>query len=106
MTTNTLDKVLAVEVLERAILRIEEVIKQHQGITSNFGVSLIGVINIKMRPKAVSDQDEMELAKLMEQAEKENKEVSGDEEDEDEEEDHTGGKNEKEGDDEESEEEE
>lgn len=32
-----------------------------------------------MRPKAVSDQDEAELAKLMADAERENMEVSGDE---------------------------
>lgn len=31
MTTNTFDRILAVEVLERAVLKIEEVIKHHQG---------------------------------------------------------------------------
>ena len=37
-----------------------------------------------MQPKVVTDYDEAQLARLMEQAEKENEEVSGDDDDEDE----------------------
>ena len=76
LTTNSLDKNLGVETLEKAIAKIEETIKKEQGM-----------LTIKMKPKAISEQDELELAKLMEQAERENAEVSGDEEDEEDNED-------------------
>lgn len=74
MTTNALDKTAGIETLEKAIAKIEETIKKSQGM-----------LTVKMKPKAISEQDELELAKLMEQAERENAEVSGDEEEEEDE---------------------
>jgi translation initiation factor 2 subunit 1 len=71
MVTTALDKQLGIDTLERAVSRIEEVI-----------VELGGQLTIKMKPKAVSETDDQELADLMARVERENAEVSGDDDDE------------------------
>ncbi|EIM80520.1 uncharacterized protein STEHIDRAFT_68245 [Stereum hirsutum FP-91666 SS1] len=71
LSTNATDKFGAVERLERAIESIQATIEDQGG-------SLV----IKMRPKAVSDTEEQDLAQLMAKASAENAEVSGDEDDE------------------------
>ncbi|KAI0031871.1 eukaryotic translation initiation factor 2 alpha subunit-domain-containing protein [Vararia minispora EC-137] len=71
LSTNATDKYAAVERLERAI----EVI---QGTIENDGGSLV----VKMKPKAVSETDEQDLAQLMAKVGRENAEVSGDEDEE------------------------
>ena len=67
--THCLDKLAGVELVSRAIQEIERVIQTVHN----------GTLNVKVKPKAVSDLDEMELEHLMRQAELENAEVSGDE---------------------------
>ncbi|CAG8437949.1 16806_t:CDS:2 [Acaulospora morrowiae] len=71
LITNALDKTLGVEILEKAIVVIQESIEKSGGN-----------LTVKMKPKAVSETDEMELAELMARVEKENAEVSGDEDSE------------------------
>ncbi|VDB91354.1 unnamed protein product [Peniophora sp. CBMAI 1063] len=71
LSTNATDKYAAVDRLERAIEVIQTTIEQDGG-------SLV----IKMKPKAVSDTEEQDLAQLMAKASRENAEVSGDEEEE------------------------
>ncbi|KAH9478802.1 Eukaryotic translation initiation factor 2 subunit alpha [Psilocybe cubensis] len=71
LSTNATDKYAAVERLERAIESI-------QGSIEAQGGSLI----VKMKPKAVSETEEHDLAQLMAKAGQENAEVSGDEDDE------------------------
>ncbi|KAJ8516390.1 hypothetical protein ONZ45_g6268 [Pleurotus djamor] len=71
LSTNATDKYAAVERLERAIESIQSTIED-QG----------GALIVKMKPKAVSETDEQDLAQLMAKAEQENEEVSGDEEEE------------------------
>jgi len=71
LSTNSTDKYVAVERLERAIESIQSTIESQGG-------SLI----VKMKPKAVSETDEHDLAQLMMKAGQENAEVSGDESDE------------------------
>ncbi|KAF0437822.1 translation initiation factor eIF2 alpha subunit [Gigaspora margarita] len=68
MITNALDKSLGIEMLEKAISKIQEAI-----------VKSGGNLSVKMRPKAVSEADDLELDKLMANAERDNAEVSGDE---------------------------
>jgi len=68
LSTNSTDKYVAVERLERAIEAIQSTIESQGG-------SLI----VKMKPKAVSETDEQDLAQLMMKAGQENAEVSGDE---------------------------
>ncbi|KAF8580947.1 hypothetical protein K439DRAFT_1414814 [Ramaria rubella] len=70
--TNATDKYAAVDRLERAIEVIQSTIEDEGG-------ELI----IKMKPKAVSDTEEQDLAQLMAKAGQENAEVSGDEDEED-----------------------
>ncbi|GLB42970.1 putative eukaryotic translation initiation factor 2 subunit alpha [Lyophyllum shimeji] len=72
LSTNATDKYAAVERLERAIESIQSTIEDQGG-------SLV----VKMKPKAVSETEEQDLAQLMAKAGQENAEVSGDE-DEDE----------------------
>lgn len=69
MVTHSLDKQLGIETLEKSVSVIEESIKKAGGNCI-----------VKMRPKAVTENDDLELAALMAKVEKENKEVSGDEE--------------------------
>ncbi|KAF8627541.1 hypothetical protein AX15_004376 [Amanita polypyramis BW_CC] len=71
LSTNATDKYAAVERLERAIEAI-------QGTVEEDGGNLV----VKMKPKAVSETDEQDLAQLMAKAGLENAEVSGDEDDE------------------------
>ncbi|PPR03960.1 hypothetical protein CVT24_008315 [Panaeolus cyanescens] len=71
LSTNATDKYAAVERLERAIETIQSTIEQQGG-------NLI----VKMKPKAVSETEEQDLAALMMKAGQENAEVSGDEDDE------------------------
>jgi len=66
--TNSTDKLGGVEALEKAIDVIGNVITKEGG-----------EINIKMKPKAVSETEDMELAALMAKVGQENAEVSGDE---------------------------
>ncbi|TFK19928.1 hypothetical protein FA15DRAFT_689358 [Coprinopsis marcescibilis] len=71
LSTNATDKYAAVERLERAIESIQTTIEK-QG----------GNLVLKMKPKAVSETEEQDLANLMLKAGQENAEVSGDEEEE------------------------
>ncbi|KAF8527074.1 eukaryotic translation initiation factor 2 subunit alpha [Gautieria morchelliformis] len=69
--TNATDKFAAVDRLERAIEVIQSTIEDEGG-----------ELLVKMRPKAVSDTEEQDLAQLMAKAGQENAEVSGDEDEE------------------------
>ncbi|KAF5323240.1 hypothetical protein D9619_013489 [Psilocybe cf. subviscida] len=71
LSTNATDKYAAVERLERAIEAIQSSIET-QG----------GNLVVKMKPKAVSETEEQDLAQLMAKAGQENAEVSGDEDEE------------------------
>jgi len=71
LSTNATDKYAAVDRLERAIESIHGTIEA-QG----------GNLVVKMKPKAVSETEEQDLAQLMAKAGQENAEVSGDEDDE------------------------
>jgi translation initiation factor 2 subunit 1 len=71
LSTNATDKYAAVERLERAIESIQSSIED-QG----------GALMVKMKPKAVSETEEQDLAQLMAKAGQENEEVSGDEDEE------------------------
>lgn len=68
LITTALDKQLGIEKLERAIMNMEDVMKEKRGS-----------VVVKMKPKAVSESDDKELADLMARVERENAEVSGDE---------------------------
>ncbi|KAK0241536.1 translation initiation factor 2, alpha subunit [Armillaria nabsnona] len=71
LSTSAGDKYAAVDRFERAIDSIQHTIEE-QG----------GTLVIKMKPKAISETDEHDLAQLMAKAGQENAEVSGDEEEE------------------------
>jgi len=71
LDTNASDKFGAVEKLDRAIESIQKTIESEGG-------NLV----VKMKPKAVSETEEQDLAQLMAKASQENAEVSGDEEEE------------------------
>jgi len=73
ITSTCLDRKDGLGALERVIEQIKLGIEQYHGI-----------FKVKMAPKVVTDIDEHALATLMEQAEQENKEVSGDETEEEE----------------------
>lgn len=68
--TNSIDKQLGIDTIESAINQIEQKI-----------VATGGNLIVKMKPKAVSETDDLELQAIMARAEKENAEVSGDEDD-------------------------
>lgn len=68
MVSNTTDKQGAIDRLELAIEAIGEVIRREEG----------GHLHVKMKPKAVSETDDLELQALMEKVAKENAEVEGD----------------------------
>lgn len=68
LTSQTLDKQAGIQILEQAI---ENITKQIRSAGGN--------CTVKMAPKAVTENDDAELQKLMEQKERENQEVSGDE---------------------------
>ncbi|CCO27401.1 Eukaryotic translation initiation factor 2 subunit alpha Short=eIF-2-alpha [Rhizoctonia solani AG-1 IB] len=65
--TNATDKVAGVEVLEKAIEAIKAAIHEDGG-----------ELNVKMKPKAVSESEDQELAAIMAKANQENQEISGD----------------------------
>ncbi|KAG2159253.1 eukaryotic translation initiation factor 2 subunit alpha [Suillus bovinus] len=71
LSTNATDKYAAVDRLERAI---ESILSTIEGQGGN--------LVVKMKPKAVSETEEQDLAQLMAKAGQENAEVSGDEDDE------------------------
>ncbi|KAG6828417.1 hypothetical protein H0H93_014914 [Arthromyces matolae] len=71
LSTNATDKYAAVDKLEKAIEIIQSTIED-QG----------GNLVVKMKPKAVSETEEQDLAQLMAKAGQENAEVSGDEDEE------------------------
>lgn len=59
---------------------MEKAIESIQNAIEDLGGSLV----VKMKPKAISESEEQDLAQLMAKAGEENLEVSGDEEEEDE----------------------
>ncbi|KAL5641016.1 hypothetical protein ACGC1H_001478 [Rhizoctonia solani] len=65
--TNATDKVAGVDILEKAIEAIKATILEEGG-----------ELNVKMKPKAVSESEDLELAAIMAKANQENQEVSGD----------------------------
>ena len=67
MVSNTTDKQGAIDLLEKACTVIGEEISKEVG----------GSLNVRMRPKAVSESDDAELQALMERVARENKEISG-----------------------------
>jgi translation initiation factor 2 subunit 1 len=69
LITNSTDKPNAIATMEKAILAIEENIKNNQGS-----------VTVKMKPRAVSENDDNELKQLMDDLAKENTEVAGDSE--------------------------
>jgi translation initiation factor 2 subunit 1 len=68
LTSQCLDKTVGIACLEQAITDIKESITKAGGDCQ-----------VKMAPKAVTENDDAELAALMEKRERENQEVSGDE---------------------------
>ncbi|GAA5864755.1 hypothetical protein JCM3774_006062 [Rhodotorula dairenensis] len=74
MVSHTTDKQGAIERLEQAIEKIGDVIRKEDG----------GFLNVKLKPKAVSETDDLELAALMDRVARENAEISGDEDSENE----------------------
>jgi translation initiation factor 2 subunit 1 len=68
LTSQCLDKTVGIQVLEQAIEDIKKSISAAGGDCT-----------VKMAPKAVTENDDAELAALMEKRERENQEVSGDE---------------------------
>lgn len=68
LTTQCLEKAVGIKTLDEAIERIRASI-----------VKAGGALDIKMAPKAVTENDDKELQDLMERRERENMEVSGDE---------------------------
>ncbi|KAJ3327200.1 hypothetical protein HDU76_012241 [Blyttiomyces sp. JEL0837] len=76
MITNSLDKNQGISQMEKAILKIEEVIKNGAG-----------TLAVKMKPRAVSETDDLELEKMIDEADRMNRDVAGDDEDEEEDED-------------------
>lgn len=68
MTCTILDREQGIHRLQEAIEEVTEKIKTYGGNCS-----------VRMAPKAVTEHDDAELKRLMEQREKENQEVSGDE---------------------------
>ncbi|KDN37890.1 hypothetical protein RSAG8_09864, partial [Rhizoctonia solani AG-8 WAC10335] len=65
--TNATDKVAGVDILEKAIEAIRATILEDGG-----------ELNVKMKPKAVSESEDLELAAIMAKANQENQEISGD----------------------------
>ncbi|KAK3854289.1 hypothetical protein Pcinc_012641 [Petrolisthes cinctipes] len=74
MTTSTTEKQDGLKALERAIEKVTSEI-------TGFG----GTLMVKMAPKIVTDIEEADLARQLEKAEEENREVAGDDDDEEEE---------------------
>ncbi|KAK7056532.1 Eukaryotic translation initiation factor 2 subunit 1, partial [Halocaridina rubra] len=74
MTTQTTEKQDGLRALEGAIEKVTTKI-------TSFGGTLV----VKMAPKIVTDIEEADLARQLEKAEEENREVAGDDDDEEEE---------------------
>ena len=74
MMTQCYEKEKGIMLMEQAIGAIENFMTEHHGACV-----------VKMKPKAISDTDEMELESLMKRADLENAEISGDEDDSEEE---------------------
>ncbi|KAN0061525.1 hypothetical protein ACQY0O_006372 [Thecaphora frezii] len=74
LITNSTDKTGGIALMEEALVKITESIRASGG-----------EVNIKMKPKTVSEVEDQELAQLMARVEKENAEVEGDEDSEEEE---------------------
>jgi len=72
MLTTSLDKAVGISTLDTAIAAIKDEINKRSG-----------KLGIKQAPRATSTQEESALATLLEQMEKENREVDGDEDEED-----------------------
>ncbi len=72
LTSQCLDKSAGITRLEEAIVDIKESISKAGGDCQ-----------VRMAPKAVTENDDAELAALMEKRERENQEVSGDEDESD-----------------------
>lgn len=68
LTSTCLDKNAGISTLEQAIVDITDTIKKAGGDCQ-----------VKMAPRAVTENDDAELAALMEKRERENQQVSGDE---------------------------
>lgn len=68
LTSTVLDREQGIQRLQASIEDVAEKIKTYGGNCS-----------VRMAPKAVTEHDDVELKRLMEQREKENQEVSGDE---------------------------
>ncbi|XP_033106443.1 eukaryotic translation initiation factor 2 subunit 1-like [Anneissia japonica] len=73
VTTSTLEKTEGLTLLQKAIDSIKESIEGNRGM-----------FNIQMAPRVVTDVEELELEKQMQQLEQQNQEVSGDEDEGDE----------------------
>lgn len=71
LITNSTDKVGGIALMEQALEKITESIRANGGD-----------VNIKMKPKTVSEVEDQELEQLMARVEKENAEVEGDEDSE------------------------
>ncbi|GAK63286.1 translation initiation factor eIF-2 alpha subunit [Moesziomyces antarcticus] len=71
LITNSTDKVGGIALMEQALEKITESIRASGGD-----------VNIKMKPKTVSEVEDQELEQLMARVEKENAEVEGDEDSE------------------------
>merc|ERR1711874_479879 len=67
MTTQTTEKQDGLKALEAAIVNVKDKI-------TSYG----GTLSIKMAPKIVTDVEEADLARQLEKAEEENREVGGD----------------------------
>jgi len=72
MSTTAMEKAAGIQVLEKAIISIEEVIKSRGGL-----------LKIKTAPRATTSQEENALQKELRELEEQNKEVDGDDEDDD-----------------------
>lgn len=70
LTSQCIDKTAGIACLEQAIVDIKENITKAGGDCQ-----------VKMAPRAVTENDDAELAALMEKRERENQQVSGDEDD-------------------------
>jgi len=74
------DKIDSIHYQFAAVDRLEKAIESIQNTIEDLGGSLV----VKMKPKAISESEEQDLAQLMAKAVQENAEVSGDEDEEDE----------------------
>ncbi|EPZ32822.1 Translation initiation factor 2, alpha subunit, middle domain-containing protein [Rozella allomycis CSF55] len=69
MTTSSMERQSTVELMEHSLKVIGDIIEKK-----------MGKLDVKTKPRAMDDSDDLEIAAMMEQAERENAQVSGDEE--------------------------